>query len=1061
MTEFTREQEEAIDIARLGEDACIVAGPGSGKTTVLVERYRRLVESGIDPSEIIAITFTEKAAANMRQKLSEAFQESEEKLRKLDRAHVSTIHAFCSRVLRDHATSAGVDPEFTILDEQVAAIEQARALRETLDELTLENRAGMNALLDATDGADFEGLIPNIYDAVRAAGVRPADLRGIPVPPRPPLQPILEAAARYELGFPARPNLAQRDARDLAKESIERILSARTDDELLVALTQAKFNKAPTNSAKQEIDAMRDSIADLQAWLLDASHKAERELLIEVFERFEARYRARKTALASLDFNDLELFAVRLLEENPAVRRQINEQYRQVMIDEFQDTSAQQSRLVGLVRGPDRFYAVGDLNQSIYGFRHASPAVFRGYHDSVKGRNGHAAELVENWRSRAAILRAAQLIMHGAPGITERDLAPAREFEERDHPSVEVMFFDRNEDEQEYALEAEWVATRIQELLVSLPARLSDFAVLVRNTAVLEAYLEALDRAGIEYNLNRRTGFLETREARDLMHLLRMIENPRDEVSTLAVLRSAFAGISDEGLLRMKEQAASFGRALVSPESVQLDAEDRARFDRFAKAFKGWRDASGYLPADRLLLRALDEMGIVWNPLSTTGANIEKFLTIARGRADKTLAEFLAYLEAMRKTDPREQDSPIDETRNAVQIMTTHAAKGLEFPVLFLVAMDKGTAGNDTPLNFTPEHGLGVKWSSPGLIHRLNLARIDQLDVEEGHRLLYVALTRAEDHLILSWSQKPDKVPKNWAKRVYKALGLDEVAASDQPVIRAYETPRGLPFEVRVVHSASRPEASGLDSATRDVAEVVVLERPVLNGQFDPNVTASGLSQFASCPRKYYLSSFLGWEGDLLRRRSFAVRSGESHDAAQIGIEVHSMLAGTEVSNPQMQSVALAGVFERSSFNKRLQKASRKEFEWDFVFGVGELIVRGTVDLWFEEPRGIVVVDYKTDDVSATDAAGRAEDYRVQLQVYGLALEAATGKPVREAWLHFLRPDVPVAVPLGNAAGIEQLGVDLISAEERPDFPLNPGPHCTRCEFFRNICPARLQLSEV
>jgi ATP-dependent exoDNAse (exonuclease V) beta subunit len=489
---------------------------------------------------------------------------------------------------------------------------------------------------------------------------------------------------------------------------------------------------------------------------------------------------------------------------------------------------------------------------------------------------------------------------------------------------------------------------------------------------------------------------------------------------------------------------------------VQLDAEDRTRFDRFAAAFRGWRAAAGYLSADRLILRALDEMGIAWNPLTLAGANIEKFLAIARGRADQTLAEFVAYLEAMRKTDPREQDSPIDETRNAVQIMTTHAAKGLEFKVLFLVAMDTATAGSDSAMNFTPAHGLGIKWSSPGLVHRLNLVRIERMDDEEAHRLLYVALTRAEEHLVLSWSQKPDKSPKNWAARVYEALGLDDVPASDQPVIRTYETPKGLPFEVRIVHAASLPASSGVNSAARSTADVLVLDRPALTDQFDPNVTASGLSQFASCPRKYYLSSFLGWDGDLLRKRSFAVASGESRDAAQIGIEVHSMLAGTPVLNPQMQSVALAGVFERSSFNKRLQKAQRKEFEWDFVFGVGELIVRGTVDLWFEEPRGIVVVDYKTDDVSAAEAPARAEDYRVQLQVYGLALEAATGKPVREAWLHFLRPDVPVAVALGNAAGIAQLGADLIAAQERLDFPLNPGRHCRRCEFFHNICPARL-----
>jgi len=1057
MTSFTGEQELAIDISRLGEDACIVAGPGSGKTTVLVERYRRLVDSGIDPSEIIAITFTEKAAAKMRQMLSTAFQDSQDMLRKLDRAHVSTIHAFCSRILRDHATSAGVDPEFTVLDEQVAAIEQARALRETLDDLTAANRAGMNKLLDATGGADFEDLIPKIYDAIRAAGVRPEDLRHMPIPERPSLEPILEVAGRYLLGFPATPNLAQRNARDQAKESIERIRSARTDDELLVALSQAKFTKGPTNSAKHEIDGMRKAIEDLQAWLLDARFQAERDLLIEAIERFDARYRVKKTEMASLDFNDLELFTVRLLEENPFVRRRINEQYRQVMIDEFQDTSAQQARLVELVRGADRFYAVGDLNQSIYGFRHASPVVFQGYHESVKGRNGHAAELVQNWRSRPAILRAAQRIIDGAPGITERDLVPAQTFEERGHPSVEVMFFDRNEDKEDYTVEAEWVAGRIQELLVALPAKLSDVAILVRNSTVLDPYLEALRTAGIEYNLNRRTGFLETREALDLTHLLRMIENPRDEVSTLAVLRSAFAGLSDEGLLRLKSQGNSFGNALAFPASVPLDAEDRMRFDRFAAAFGRWRNAAGSLSADRLILRALDEMGIVWNPETPVGANIEKFLAIARARAELTPAEFVRYLEAMRKTNPREQDSPIDETRDAVQIMTAHAAKGLEFKVVFLVAMDKGMASNDSPvLNFTPAHGLGIRWSDPGLINRRNQVAIARTEDEEAHRLLYVALTRAEEHLVLTWSQKAGKTLRNWAGRIYEALDLSHVAASGQPVIQAYETPKGLPFEVRIIHSDALPPSSGIETAVNADAGVLVLDRPVLTDQFDPNVTASGLSQFASCPRKYYLAGFLGWDGDLLRKRSFAIGPGESRDASQIGIEVHAMLAGIkDVPNPQMQSAALASVFVRSPLYKRLQKAVRKEYEWDFVFGTGELIVRGTIDLWFEEPRGIVVVDYKTDDVSAAEATLRAEDYRVQLQVYGLALEAATGKRVQEAWLHFLRPDVPIAVPLGDAARMMHLGADLIAAQEHLDFPLNPGRHCLRCEFFRNVCPVR------
>jgi ATP-dependent helicase/nuclease subunit A len=1056
--QFTSEQEKAIDIDRLGQDACIVAGPGSGKTTVLVERYRRLVAAGIDPSKIVAITFTEKAAANMRTRLAQEFQNSPQVLADLDRAHVSTIHAFCSRLLRDHATEAAIDPEFTILDEQLGAIEQARALRETLDEITAEKRAAMKHLLDATNGADLESLLPKIYDALRAAGMRPRELRDLKVPEPPSLTEILAAANRYHAGFPAVPTVAQRKWRDTTQEWIQRIDSARSDKELFDALSRVEFGGNVKNSANNDRDFIKAAVKSLKSGLLDERYQAARDLLIEIIERFDTLYRDRKIEMASLDFNDLEFFTICLLEEHPSVRQQINQHFHQVMIDEFQDTSAQQARLVDLVRGPDRFYAVGDLNQSIYGFRHASPAVFTAYHEVVKSQNGHAAELVQNWRSRAPILRAVQTILHEAPGVAPRDLVAAREFAPREEPSVEVMFFDRGEDdEDDYTTEAAWVAARIQQLLKTHQAR--DIAILVRNSGVLDPYLEALERADIDYNLNRRTGFLETREARDLVHLLRMIENPRDERSTLAVLRSPFAGISDQGLLRMKMQVGTFGRALAFPQSVLLDAEDRTRFDRFSAAFQQWRAGSGHLSVDRLVLRALDGMGIVWDALSMRGRNIEKFLTIARGCASQTLAEFIDYLSAMRESDPRESDSPIDETRNQIQIMTTHAAKGLEFPVLFLAAMDKGMQNSDSSaINFTPAYGLGVNWSEgPGLAHARNAEKIAALEEAESHRLLYVALTRAEEHLILSWSLKPHgRGLKDWSKLVAKKLNLESIGVSDTPVTLTYQSPKGEPFDVRVLHTASRPAVAEKDDRARVIPPVVgVLERPELTGQFDPNVTATALSQFASCPRKYYLAGFLGWDGEMFRRRSFTNGAAEHRDAAQIGTEVHAMLSGGDPPHPQVVSVGLARVFERSSLNKRLQKAFVKEHEWDFVFGAGELIVRGTVDLWFEEPPGIVIVDYKTDDVSAAEAHVRADDYRVQIQVYGLALEAATGKRVREAWLYFLRPDVEVPVSLGTSDEFSILGADLISAQERLEFPIRPGRHCSRCEFFRNLCPVR------
>jgi ATP-dependent exoDNAse (exonuclease V) beta subunit len=1052
--EFTEEQIKAIDISRLGEDACIVAGPGSGKTTVLVERYQQLVAQGIEPSEILAITFTEKAAANMREKLAEKFNGQPELLRKLERAHVSTIHGFCSRLLKENAAAAGVDPEFTILDEQAGALEQARMLRETLDGLFHEKTAAMTALLDAVNGQDLESLIPGVYDAMRAAGVRPSELRGMPRRAAPAPEEVLGVMRSFVNAFPALPTAPQRASRDSAREWIETAGACCSPVELLDLLSDSKsFNLRPANPLKDAVKAMREEAV---ATLLDEIFVPERDLLIEIFERFDSRYRDRKTTLAALDFNDLEFFAVRLLDENPAVRGQINQQFRQVMIDEFQDTSAQQSRLVNLIRAPGAFYAVGDLNQSIYSFRHASPAVFQQYRESVEETGGHVQELIENWRSREPVLLATQLVLDRESGITPRALIPARQLPPREHACIETIAAAHDDEDEARRVEASCVVSRIVDLLASLrigedsaPARPSDFAILMRNTTVVDPYLDALTQAGLAYNLNRRSGFLETREARDLLHLLRMIHNPRDEVSTLAVLRSEFAGISDEGILRLKMQRPSLGEALAHPNLALFDTEDRVRLERFLACFARCRAAAPHVSADRLILRLLDEMGIVWDVRTAQRENIEKFLGIARANAAMTLGELVTYLNALREANPREQDSPIDETRDAVQIMSTHAAKGLEFPVVILAAMDKGVDSNRTPvLNYTPENGLGVKWSRnalepiSGFVHLENKTKISRTEEEEANRLLYVAMTRAKEHLILSWTQKPGKKPTHWARKVSEAL-----------VSGTQSAPNGQSFEVRAF-SATAPAAFSSAAAAGNDREVMALGRPILTEQFETNVTATALSTFASCPRKYYLGQYLGWDGDLIRPHSLNQSMVRMHGAADIGTEVHALLAGLQPPAPDLESIRLAQVFERSALSKRARRAARREQEWDFVLAAGDLIVRGTVDLWFEDAQGLTLVDYKTDDVPADKISGKARDYALQIEIYALALERFLGRKPAQAWLYFLRPDVAFALPPGgNLSGTVEA---FIAAQENLAFPLNVGAHCHRCPFFRTICPARV-----
>jgi ATP-dependent exoDNAse (exonuclease V) beta subunit len=1044
----------------------VVAGPGSGKTAVLVERYRQLVESGIEPANILAITFTEKAAANMRLRMSKEFAGDAEMLRKLERGWVSTIHSFCQRLLKQHSTAAGVDPAFQILDEQQAVLEQAAALRLTLDQLLQERPAAMHALLEATASPDFEELIPPIYDAMRAAGISPDQLADIPDGAPPDVEKrIASLAIQYLNGFTGKPSAPQLRVRDNTSEFLQRFATCGDPVDRYRAFTGFTPSKQVSNSAKDVVDEIRA----LGGVLLDRLFSDERALLIEIFRRFDARYRDRKTALGTLDFNDLEFFTVRLLDTNPAIREQIREQFAQVMIDEFQDTSGLQSRLVKLVSAPGRFYAVGDLNQSIYSFRHARPDVFKMHRASVQQAGEHACELVENWRSRQAILDATQFVLKDAGGIERRDLKGARDFPSCDHAHVEALEFLPAADEDDYKLEAQGVVTRILELLPVLqiseadgtqrPARLNDFAILVRNTGVLKDFLDALTEAGVAYNLNRRTGFLETREARDCTHLLRVINNPHDEISTLALLRSPFAGASDEAVLALKLAYKNLGDALAFGDFGALDIEDRTRLKRFSAALKEWRAAAPFHSPDRFVLRALDQMGVPWNPSTPGGQNIEKFLSIARAQSDLTLPAFIRYLEAMRKENPREQDSPVDEELNAVQIMTTHAAKGLEFPVVILAAMNKGTASDasGSALNFTPEFGLGVKWcfenaaAKAGYIHAQNDARLKAVDEEESNRLLYVAMTRAEEHLILSWSREHDSSkPRNWAKLVWASFEMDSVLADGQPEIRRFED-----FDVRLVRTAELPAAITAMAAASVGPPPVVLEQPRVTEQFDPNTTATALSQFAFCPRKYYLGHYLGWNGDLVRVRA----NGAGLGAADIGTAVHHLLAGRDVKETPFEAISLAQTFERSALGKRARKASRSEREWEFTFALDPLVVRGSIDLWFEDAHGLTIVDYKTDDVSALNVQSRAREYHVQIQLYALALERATGKRVASAWLSFLRPDVSVNIALADAAqDVGALAERFAAAQENLHFQMIPTPACRRCEFYHTLCPAKLAM---
>jgi ATP-dependent exoDNAse (exonuclease V) beta subunit len=1079
---FTPKQLKAVEVENAGRDTCIVAVPGSGKTTVLVEFYRRLVvEKGVPPERILAITFTEKAARHMKDKLAESFRDTPDLRRQLEQAHVSTIHGFCTRLLRENSIAAGLDPEFQVLDARRAVILQRQTASDALDQMFASKPAAIGRLMRGLASPDLANDIPGLYDAMRAADIKPAGLRRFAPGDKTPLTEVRNLVNQLgkEKTFGWKVN--QVDRLHEVLDSARRL--AQLPDSPVTAEHFQAIAEFPTNlkgikqgsESHARLMAVKDTLLpEAYRTLLTQYYSGERETLIQVIECFDRLYSERKRHLAVLDFADLQAFAVSLLEGENRVRERLQNEFQYVLMDEFQDTNRLEAKLVGLIRGSDRFYAVGDINQSIYGFRHAEPGVFRAYRDNVRIRGHRLVELEENWRSRPEILSAVEKISHQMQGIEPLPLIAKREVPQKNEASVEVLAAIADTQEAALDLEARLVARRILDLHQSLQlangvAQFGDIAVLLRNSEVVPAFTRAFDDGGIPYLLSQGKGFFETREVADLLCLLQAVDNPRDEVSLAAVLRSPFAGVSDEALLRLKSSA-SLSSALRKLEHLDkpFSPEDLGKLRRFREQFLRWRESRDTAGFDRLLMRAMDETGHGFDPGTRTSGNTEKFLALARDASSRlTLRQFVEELKLMRKADAREPDAPPEDAVNAVRIMTVHAAKGLEFPVIFLAALHKGVAAGCGSPAFLPNLGLGAKWVNPvtGEDKRDSLLKaieeeVSQREAQEANRLFYVAMTRAEEHLVFSYSSFGKA--KEWAAVLEAALGLD--LRTPQQRVQRMEAPDSDRFAVRIFATNAPPPPIMPLNQESTPAAIPLLARLVPRDQYDFAASVTSVALYAHCPRRYFLERYLGFEGNVPRNLQRVDEDDPDHEmgASQFGLEVHAMLAGQPVAGPESEARKLVDGFHASELGRRAARATRIAREFDFLVAVEDVVLRGQIDLWFEESGELVLLDYKTDEIKAREVAVHAVRYAPQLRLYALALERMLGRSPTRAYVDFLRPSVAVPVSLERSLidSPEALVRDFREAQSSLHFPLHEGDHCARCPYVRGLCPARSGVSD-
>jgi ATP-dependent helicase/nuclease subunit A len=1057
---FEPEDAPARRAARSSRGVSLVleAGAGTGKTTLLVDRIESLVRGG-DATllDVAAVTFTENAAATMKLRLRERLEtaradaraapeersRAEAALEVLERAQVSTIHAFCAALLQERPLDCGVVPGFRVADEAESEALFARAWEEWLAER-----------LDASDPVLAETLAQEI-----------------------PLQGGYEDQERASLRGLARTLRWERDLRPLVADT--RLDPAAWREELLARAEEAGTLRAAAIAG----DTLAEALKGLQAFAESCRGLAGEELALrllrlpkirhdlgrrsnwqagdalgrarelarwtgEVVERWKAergarlhaqlvatlegvlaRYEEKKRRAGVLDFVDLLVKARDALRDRESVRRHVRRRFRHLIIDEFQDTDPLQVQIARLIAGddPGRLVVVGDAKQSIYRFRRADVALFRELTTTARERPGHEVlRLTQNFRSRPAILRFvnrafSELIVESvdADQPSYDPISPPPGL--REGPAVVALrvaapeFAERSELlPAEAAAVAAFVARaaaggyEVRDPLTGSPraSRAGDVMVLAPRLTQVRHLEDALDAAGLAFAVDGGKSFFNRQEVHETLATLRAIEDPQDRASLVAALRSCFFGVSDRDLVQC--WLASSSLHLLRPvDPAWPGGETVAPALDLLRRLHGQRLALS-IPA---LLETLYDQTRVLASLGPTrrGAarvsNLEKVVALARQAGDAgvlTLRGFIQLLEGRVSDGTEEPDLPSSRPGDpaTVRILSIHRAKGLEAPIVVLHDLAASLQTDSSVIALWDQGRVAVgfragcrppDWKA--------LSERDKLKARaEGRRLLYVACTRARDLLVVPQPPADAQVGDFWRDLApaLRASPPEDVQALDAAALGAPDRPRDV-LDLRALAAASGGDPI---AARWDLAREALIEK----GGYRPLVPVAA-------------TRAAGREGPP------AVLASEGGGGRDFGGLVHRILewipldeAGEDRSRAMAEALAPAFGLDPDGAERaaaaatralglpvmqRARRAARSWRELPLWFPEGGELVHGFVDLVFEEEGGLVIVDYKTDHITAEQALSQAAHHAPQLQLYGRGLTQATGLPVRERLVLF------------------------------------------------------------
>ncbi|QHQ59655.1 helicase-exonuclease AddAB subunit AddA [Anaerocolumna sedimenticola] len=901
---WTSEQQKVIDLRN--RNILVSAAAGSGKTAVLVERIISMITEGDNPIDIdrlLIVTFTNAAAAEMRERIGEAIEKKiadmpdnihlQKQVTLVHSAQITTIHSFCLSVIRNHFNTIDLDPSFRIADEAELTLMKSDVISDLLETYYEEGREEFLDFIESfssgkSDGA-IEELILRIFNFSMSYPWPEEWLEekkeNFTIGTREEMKSSdwMGALLKYLKTVTKDLVIRCQDAIRICEEADgpgAYIPALKSDETLLLSLLElndyddysavlnsfsfarlsGKKEEGVSDEKKNQVKAIRDelkkAIGDLcKNYFFQSTEEMLNDIkamggpvsvLINLCKDFSAVFAKRKSEKNIVDFHDLEHFALNILVQKidgemvptPAAD-ELCEHYAEIMIDEYQDSNLVQETILNSIcrerYGNPNLFMVGDVKQSIYRFRLARPEIFMEKYDTydLEDSKHQRIDLHKNFRSRAVVLDSINFIFEqimtkklGNILYDEKAaLYPGADFgEQTEGVSVDTEVIlvsvepaqkerdgeilpenesgaENDTEENEYTakeIEARAIAKRMKELTdpekglmvfdkkdkIYRRARYGDIVILLRTMSNwAEIFADTFAAEGITSHTETQSGYFSTLEIRTVLNLLKIIDNPRQDIPFTAILRSPIVDLTsnDLALIRILRRRISMYEA-VQEYSKEMSDELSGKLEKFMVKLDQYRDMVVHYSIHELILKVLEDTGY-YNYVAAMPAgekrraNIDMLVQRAirfEGSSYSGLFHFVRYIEKLHKYDVDFGEAKIaGENDNTVKIMSIHKSKGLEFPIVFVAGMGKNFNNQDSRSNLLihPDLGIGIDYvdhnlriKAPTLVKKVIQKELVLENLGEELRVLYVAMTRAKEKLILTGGIKdPVKLLVKWS----------------------------------------------------------------------------------------------------------------------------------------------------------------------------------------------------------------------------------------------------------------------------------------------------------